>query len=82
MPFYKQNVEKETISSVIEFFGINIAIFTHLFVKGEQKVELWGGKTLSVKPTVQELAHNIEELIDHMNYYGEIKGINYQFYLN
>jgi hypothetical protein len=82
LPIYKYNKSKETISSVIEFFGINKCIFLHLFTKGKQRVEIWGGSELSVKPTVRDLATNIDDLIEHLQYYSNINGNDLQIFLN
>lgn len=82
MPVYRNNKEKETIKSVIEYFGINKCIFLHLFSKGKQRTEIWGGNELSAKPTIPELVNNIEELIEHLRYYSQVKGNQFQIFLN
>lgn len=82
MPIYRDNKEKETISSVINYFGINKSIFLHLFSKGRQRPEIWGGTELSAKPTIPELVNNIEELINRLHYYSEINGNDFLIYLN
>lgn len=82
LPVYEYNADKETISSVMQYFGLNKTLFCHLFVKGKQRTEIWGGSELSVKPTLPELASNIEDLIEHLQYYANINGNDLQIFLN
>lgn len=72
MPVCKADKEEQTITSIIEYFGINEDIFNHLFVMGRQSNELYGGLLLSDTPTVGDLAHNIEALVKQMRYYKTI----------
>ena len=53
----------DVIETVIYFFEITDAMFAHLFCPGEQDVNYFGGKQLSLKATSQEVAQNIMELI-------------------
>lgn len=72
MPVCKADKEERTITSIIEYFGINEDIFNHLFVIGRQSSELYGGWLLTDTPTVEELADNIEALIKQIRYYRTI----------
>ncbi|MGB3948544.1 MAG: hypothetical protein WBM13_11210 [Bacteroidia bacterium] len=72
MPVRKTNRDNSTISSIIEYFGINDSMFTHLFVVGQQNPELYGGKILSGIPKFNELASNINALIEQIRYYNTI----------
>lgn len=82
LPFYKYDNKKDTISSVQKYFGLNRHLFTHLFVIGKQRNELYGGCQLTVHPTFEELANNIEEMLEHLEYYSQINGNNFQIFLN
>ena len=82
LPVYKYNKNKETISSVIEYFSITKYLFIHLFVKGKQRPEVWGGSELSVHPTFPDIGNNIEELLEHLEYYSNINGNDLQIFLN
>lgn len=73
MPVYKENKEQETISSVIQFFGINRYIFYHIWSPGAQRTEIYGGKILGPKPTLGCLASNILDLVEVIRYYADIK---------
>lgn len=72
MPICKDNKDKKTVSSIIEYFGINENIFNHLFVIGQQDLDVYGGRVLSDRPTILELVNNIKSLIEQMRYYSEI----------
>jgi hypothetical protein len=82
LPFYKYNNEQETVSSVQKYFGLNRHLFTHLFAIGKQRIELYGGQELTLHPSFAELANNIEEMLEHLEYYSQINGTNFQIFLN
>jgi hypothetical protein len=82
LPVYKENKEQETISSVIEFFGINRYIFYHIWSPGSQRPEIYGGKKLGPKPSVKDVASNILDLVEVVKYYENVKGCDAQFNLN
>lgn len=82
LPVYKHNQDQETVASIIEYFSLNKYLFIHLFVKGKQRVEIWGGNELSVHPTFEDIGNNIEEMVEHLNYYANINGNEFQIFLN
>ncbi len=82
MPVYKENKAQETISSVIEFFGINRYIFYHIWSPGAQMIQVYGGKTLGPKPTLKDIASNILDLVEVVKYYENIKDISTPTFLN
>ncbi len=82
IPVCKNSKEQNTVLSVIEYFGINRSIFQHLFVCGKQRTEIWGGIDYPAKPKVSDVATNVEELIDHLNYYSTINNNEFKIFLN
>lgn len=72
MPICNDSKDRGTVSSIIEYFGINQEMFGHLFVVGQQNPDVYGGRWLSDSPTVKELIHNIEALIEQIRYYRVI----------
>lgn len=82
MPVYKENKEQETISSVIEFFGINQNIFNHIWSPGAQMPEVYGGKKLKPHPSLQDVASNILDLVEVLKYYENIKDTSRLTFLN
>lgn len=59
------NESGDTVSSVVDFFGLTLPEFIHLFdIDGFQQTELLGGKPLSVESNGYDVANNIYELIE------------------
>lgn len=82
MPVYKGNKESDSILSVIQYFKINRCIFRHLFCSGLQRPEIWGGYELPARPSPGDVANNIYELIEHLQYYATIKGCDFTINTN
>ncbi len=81
-PTYKLEPNKNTMESVILFFGLNRYIYRHLFRPGSQMVHLYGGRPLSIKPSAREISENIYELIDVVKYLENVKGTDPTINLN
>lgn len=82
LPFYKGNKERDPIESVIQYFSLNKCIFRHLFCQGLQRPEIWGGTELPAKPRPVDVANNIYDLVEHLQYYSQIKGNDFTINLN
>ncbi|HXD93853.1 MAG TPA: hypothetical protein VNX01_11615 [Bacteroidia bacterium] len=82
MPFYKNDPERDMISSTAIFFGINKCMFDHIFCPGHQNMQVYGGKILGSKPTPSEIADNIFKLIESVKHYESIKDCSSVFNLN
>lgn len=52
--------------SVLEFFGLEVKEFIHLFTVGGQKPEVYGGKELSIEYDLAELSKNIFEFLEQV----------------
>ncbi|MCW3085091.1 MAG: hypothetical protein JWP12_2457 [Bacteroidetes bacterium] len=73
MPVYYDSEKKDTVSSIISFFGINQLILFHLFSPGAQIEHAYGGQTLYPKSSHKTIAYNIYELVDVVRHYEGIK---------
>jgi len=59
---------KKTLTSILNFFGIGLSMFSHLFIPGGQMVSLYGGELLSSDSTTKDLAMNMILFIESQEF--------------
>lgn len=57
--YWKKNKDKNTLTSVCTFFGINLHGFTHLFIPGGQIKLLYSGKLLNINSSFHDVGYNM-----------------------
>jgi hypothetical protein len=82
LPFYKNDPERDIISSMAAFFGTNTYMFEHIFCPGNQSTHVYGGKVLDAKSTTRDIADNIFKLIEAIKHYESIEDCSSVFNLN
>lgn len=61
--YWIHDLDKDTYSSAMNFFGLYSFDFCHLFILGGQNPVLFGGKLLTTNTAPNEIAMNILEFI-------------------
>jgi len=65
--YWIHDEEKSTLTSAEKYFGLNLGIFCHLFIPGEQQVGLYGGKEITNHASPADIGANMISLVKPMH---------------
>mgnify|MGYP000253431721 CR=1 FL=1 len=64
--YYKESSGVHVNYAIMEFYGLNLQEYLHLFAVRRQNCERYGGSLVTVDYSVQQIATNIQEFLERV----------------